>query len=217
MPLSIRTSTPPGSKRSYAVCMRSNPARWGLSLGKRSSRRDVHCCMASKALRFHPQEEQEYLTALSSYVMGIASAVQLRQSILKTPLVRRSKKSEKLRSAGRSTSWISENILSGNFPSALCIRSFLLGSWSLRWLTGEGSPDIGGIVFEANVPSVPDSPVPESPPPNKISNPAAAPSLSLRFLQGQGGNLTCHPQPMEMKSPPCRKGRDKSGAPGPWG
>ena len=145
--------------------------------------------MASKALRFHPQRSENLLTALSSYVMGIASAVQLRQSILKTPLVRRSKKSEKLRSAGRSTSWISENILSGNFPSALCIRSFLLGSWSLRWLTGEGSPDIGGIVFEANVPSVPDSPVPESPPPNKNLKSGRCPVLVPAFFAGTGREL----------------------------
>ena len=38
-----------------------------MSLGKRFSRRDVHCCVASKPLRFHPQAEQEYLTALSWY------------------------------------------------------------------------------------------------------------------------------------------------------
>ena len=69
-----------------------------------------------------------------------------------------------------SSSWISENILSGNFPSALCIRSFLLGSWSLRWRTGEGSLDIGGIVSEGNVPSGPRISAPEflprSSPPN---------------------------------------------------
>src|ERR1019366_2566538 len=116
--------------------MRFNPARWEPSHGKRSSRRDVHCCMASKPLRFHVQAEQEYLTALSWYrVRSPIAAINFESAFGEAE-----KKSEKLRSAGRSTSWISENILSGNFPSALCIRSLLLGSWSLRWLTGEGSP-----------------------------------------------------------------------------
>jgi hypothetical protein len=44
--------------------------------------------MASKPLRFHVQAEQEYLTALASYAMGIESAAQLQPSILKAPLVR---------------------------------------------------------------------------------------------------------------------------------
>jgi hypothetical protein len=32
----------------------------------------------------------------------------------------------------------------------------LLGSWSLRWLMGEGGPAIGGIVSEGSVPSYPN-------------------------------------------------------------
>jgi len=49
--------------------------------------------------------------------------------------------------------------------------------------------------------------------PNKISSPAAAPSLSLRSLQGQGGELDLALNSWRSKSPPCRKRRDKSGAP----
>src|SRR5882672_5799772 len=57
----------PGSKRWLAVCKTSSPARSRLFPGKRSSGRGEHCCMASKPLRFHPQAEQEYLTALNWY------------------------------------------------------------------------------------------------------------------------------------------------------
>src|ERR1035437_3259347 len=50
--------------------------------------------------------------------------------------------------------------------------------------------------------------------PNKISNPAAAPSLSLRSLQGQGGELDLASSTHgDQNPPPCRKRRDKSGAP----
>ena len=50
--------------------------------------------------------------------------------------------------------------------------------------------------------------------PIKVSNPVAAPSLSLRSLQGQGGELTwLHLTSWRSKSPPCRERRDKSRAP----
>jgi hypothetical protein len=58
--------------------------------------------------------------------------------------------------------------------------------------------------------------------PNKISNPATAPSLSLRSLQGQDGELDLassthgdqNPRPFGFaQGRLCRKRRDKSGAP----
>ncbi len=79
--------------------------------------------MKSNPLRFHPQAEQEYLTALTWYrerslIVAISFESALEQAVERVK--------EALLSGGQSTSNTSENTRFVNFLSAWCIRVSLL-------------------------------------------------------------------------------------------
>jgi hypothetical protein len=76
--------------------------------------------MASKPLRFHPQAEQEYLTAQAWYrERSLIAAINF-----ETTFGQAIEQLGKLLIAGQSKWPISESTHSGNFPSASCIKSF---------------------------------------------------------------------------------------------
>jgi len=108
--------------------------------------------MANKLLRFHPQAEQEYLTALRWYrerspiaAINFESAFghaveKIREAPLRWPRYFVDFRKYTLR----------------QFPFSLVYQESSSGIVVFAVAHGRGSPDIGGIVAEGDVPSVPE-------------------------------------------------------------